>query len=494
VQERATHEALIWYQRDERVLRVGEANEGNRIEGPRYLKRPKEEPVKGSPPEVKERVSEMLSRIEREGMGAVRAYSRELDGWDPPDFRVSAEEIKRAADSVEPELREAIEFGRDNTRRFAEMQRETLVNFEEEVAPGVVAGQRQVPVGSVGAYQPAGRVPLLASPFMTVAVPKVAGVEKVIACVPPWRDGAVHPAMLHSIAVSGADAIYAVGGVQALAAMALGLLEGLDEPVDMIVGAGNAYVAEAKRQLYGVVGIDLLAGPSEIGIIADETADPELVAADLLGQAEHGPTSPVSLVTLSEELGKAVMEEVERQLAELKTADVAGAAWRNHGTVVVAESRKEAVRLSDALAPEHLEVHTREDDWYLENLRNYGSLFLGSRSTVAYSDKGMTGTNHVLPTAGAARYTGGLSAAKFLKTLTYQRVTTDEGTRRLAPPVVRFSRTEGLWAHEATASKRLGRLSREETAGKSHPRRSSDADVEARRVHPQGAALPDPRK
>jgi len=494
VQERATHEALIRYQRDERVLRVGEANEGNRIEGPRYLKRPKEEPVKGSPPEVKERVSEMLSRIEREGMGAVRAYSRELDGWDPPDFRVSAEEIKRAADSVEPELREAIEFGRDNTRRFAEMQRETLVDFEEEVAPGVVAGQRQVPVGSVGAYQPAGRVPLLASPFMTVAVPKVAGVEKVIACVPPRRDGAVHPAMLHSIAVSGADAIYAVGGVQALAAMALGLLEGLDEPVDMIVGAGNAYVAEAKRQLYGVVGIDLLAGPSEIGIIADETADPELVAADLLGQAEHGPTSPVSLVTLSEELGKAVMEEVERQLAELKTADVAGAAWRNHGTVVVAESRKEAVRLSDALAPEHLEVHTREDDWYLENLRNYGSLFLGSRSTVAYSDKGMTGTNHVLPTAGAARYTGGLSAAKFLKTLTYQRVTTDEGTRRLAPPVVRFSRTEGLWAHEATASKRLGRLSREETAGKRHPRRSSDADVEARRVHPQGAALPDPRK
>jgi sulfopropanediol 3-dehydrogenase len=300
--------------------------------------------------------------------------------------------------------------------------------------------------------------------------------------------------MLHSIAVSGADAIYAVGGVQALAAMAFGLLEGLDEPVDMIVGAGNAYVAEAKRQLYGVVGIDLLAGPSEIGIIADETADPELVAADLLGQAEHGPTSPVSLVTLSEELGKAVMEEVERQLAELKTADVAGAAWRNHGTVVVAESREEAVRLSDALAPEHLEVHTREDDWYLENLRNYGSLFLGSRSTVAYSDKGMTGTNHVLPTAGAARYTGGLSAAKFLKTLTYQRVTTDEGTRRLAPPVVRFSRTEGLWAHEATASKRLGRLSREETAGQSHPRRSSDGDVEARRVHPQGAALPDPRK
>jgi sulfopropanediol 3-dehydrogenase len=455
---------------------VDKANEGNWLERPRYLKRPTKEPVKGSPREIRERVSEMLSRIEREGMDAVRTYSHELDGWAPPDFRVSAEEIKRAADYVEPELREAIEFGRDNTRRFAEMQRETLVDFEKEVAPGVTAGQRQVPVRSVGAYQPAGRVPLLASPFMTVTVPKVAGVEKVIACVPPQRDGGVHPAMLHSIAISGADTIYAVGGVQALAAMAFGLLEGLDEPVDMIVGAGNAYVAEAKRQLYGVVGIDLLAGPSEIGIIADETADAVLVASDLLGQAEHGPTSPTSLVTLSEELGKAVVEEIDRQLAELKTADVAGAAWRNHGTVVVAGSREEAVRLSDALAPEHLEVHTREDDWYLENLRNYGSLFLGSRSTVAYSDKGMTGTNHVLPTAGAARYTGGLSVAKFLKTLTYQRVTTDEGTRRLAPPVVRFSRTEGLWAHEATASKRLGRLS-EETADLSYPRRSSDGDI-----------------
>ena len=423
-----------------------------------YLKRPKEEPVKGSPPEVKERVSEMLLRIEGGGMDAVRAYSRELDGWDPPDFRVSEEEIERAADSVDAGLREAIAFGRDNTRRFAGMQRETLVDFEREVAPGIVAGQRQVPVGSVGAYQPAGRVPLLASPFMTVAVPKVAGVENVIACVPPGGEGGVFPAMLHSIAVSGADAIYAVGGVQALAAMAFGLFEDLDHPVDMIVGAGNAYVAEAKRQLFGTVGIDLLAGPSEVAVIADATAVPELVAADLLGQAEHGPTSPASLVTTSEEVGRAVMQEVERQLESLETAEVAGAAWRDHGTVVVAASREQAVLLMDEIAPEHLEIHTEDDDWYLENLRNYGSLFLGDRSTVAYSDKGMTGTNHVLPTAGAARYTGGLSVAKFVKTLTYQRVTSDEGTRRLAPPVMRFSSTEGLWAHEATARKRFERL------------------------------------
>ena len=440
---------------------MGKVNEGDRLQSPRYFKRPRKEPVKGSAPEVKERVSEILSRIERGGIDAVRAYSRELDGWDPPNFRVSRDEIERAADSVEPELREAIEFGRDNTRRFAEMQRETLVDFEREVAPGVVAGQRQVPVGSVGAYQPAGRVPLLASPFMTVAVPKVAGVERVIACVPPRREGGVHPAMLYSIAASGADAIYAVGGVQALAAMAFGLFEDLRHPVDMIVGAGNAYVAEAKRQLFGTVGIDLLAGPSEVAVIADDSADPELVAADLLGQAEHGPTSPASLVTTSEDLGKAVVGEIERQLGELRTADVAGVAWRDHGTVVVVGSREQAVLIMDEIAPEHLEVHTEEDDWYLESLRNYGSLFLGSRSTVAYSDKGMTGTNHVLPTAGAARYTGGLSVAKFTKTLTYQRVTGEVGTKRLAPPVVRFSSTEGLWAHEATARKRLERLGEE---------------------------------
>jgi sulfopropanediol 3-dehydrogenase len=440
---------------------VGKVNEGDRLQSPRYFKRPRKEPVKGSAPEVKERVSEILSRIERGGIDAVRAYSREFDGWDPPNFRVSRDEIERAADSVEPELREAIEFGRDNTRRFAEMQRETLVDFEREVAPGVVAGQRQVPVGSVGAYQPAGRVPLLASPFMTVAVPKVAGVERVIACVPPRREGGVHPAMLYSIAASEADAIYAVGGVQALAAMALGLFEDLGHPVDMIVGAGNAYVAEAKRQLFGTVGIDLLAGPSEVAVIADDSADPELVAADLLGQAEHGPTSPASLVTTSEDLGRAVVGEIERQLGELRTADVAGVAWRDHGTVVVVGSREQAVLIMDEIAPEHLEVHTEEDDWYLESLRNYGSLFLGSRSTVAYSDKGMTGTNHVLPTAGAARYTGGLSVAKFTKTLTYQRVTGEVGTKRLAPPVVRFSSTEGLWAHEATARKRLERLGEE---------------------------------
>lgn len=428
-----------------------------------YLKRPAERPIRGSSLDVVEKVSEMLARIERDGVDAVRHYSRELDGWERNDFLVSENEIEWAADTIDPELAEAIKFGRDSTKRFAELQKKTLTDFEEEVMPGIKLGQRQVPVGSVGAYQPAGQVPLLASPFMTVVVPKVAGVGNVVACVPPARGGGVHPAMLYSISKSGADAIYAIGGVQAMAAMAFGLLEGMDGPVDMIVGAGNAYVAEAKRQLFGRVGIDLLAGPSEVAVIADDSAEPELVAADLLGQAEHGPTSPASLVTTSEQLAKVVMDEIERQLSDLgdkehRTLEVAGAAWRNHGTVVVAESRERAVDLMDEIAPEHLEVLTTDDDWYLENLRNYGSLFVGPLSTVAYSDKGMTGTNHVLPTAGAARYTGGLSVAKFTKTLTYQRVTDERGTRTLAPPVMRFSETEGLWAHWATAEKRLARL------------------------------------
>ena len=436
---------------------MGEANEGNRLESPLYLKRPREEPVKGSPPEVRERVSEMLSRIEGEGMDAVRAYSRELDGWDPPDFRVSEKEIERATRSVEPELREAIEFGRDNTRRFAEMQRGTLVDFEEEVAPGVIAGQRQIPVGSVGAYQPAGRVPLLASPFMTVAVPKVASVGRVIACVPPRREGGVHPAMLYSIAVSGADAIYAVGGVQALAAMAFGLFEDLDRPVDMIVGAGNAYVAEAKRQLFGTVGIDLLAGPSEIAIIADDSADPHLLAADLLGQSEHGPTSQAVLMTTSRDVAEETLREVDRWLeGEWPTSEMAGKSWGDLGEVILCESDEELVKVSDEVATEHLEVQTRNPDWFLERLTNYGSLFLGEYSTVAYSDKAI-GTNHVLPTKKAARYTGGLWVGKFTKTVTYQKVTA-EGTNQVAPAAAAISDGELMLGHAVTCRIREERV------------------------------------
>jgi len=299
-------------------------------------------------------------------------------------------------------------------------------------------------------------------------VPKVAGVETVIACSPP-RGGEVHAPTLHSIATSGADRIFALGGVQALAAMAFGLLDGVSEaapaaPVDMIVGPGNAFVAEAKRQLFGRVGIDLLAGPSEVAVIADDTADPELVAADLLGQAEHGPTSPAVLITTSEALGRAVVDEVERQLSELGrrgdgSAETPRRAWTDHGVVMVAADREHAAALSDEVATEHLEVHTADDAWYLERLRNYGSIFLGSRATVAFSDKAI-GTNHTLPTGRAARYTGGLSVAKFLKTLTYQRIESDEGVLAVAPHVVEISRADLMPAHEATATKRLERVQR----------------------------------
>ena len=369
-----------------------------------------------------------------------------------------------ASASLPDALKESIAFAQAQIRNFAELQRATLTDFEAETLPGVFLGQRQVPVSSVGAYCPSGRVPMLACAFMTVLVPKVAGVETVIACSPP-RAGALHAPTLHSIATSGADRIFALGGVQALAAMAFGLLDDGDPPVsavDMIVGPGNAFVAEAKRQLFGRVGIDLLAGPSEVAVIADETADPELVAADLLGQAEHGPTSPAVLITTSESLGRTVIDEVSRQLEELDrrgdgSADTPRRAWTDHGVVIVAADREHAAALSDEVATEHLEVHTADDDWYLQRLRNYGSIFLGSRATVAFSDKAI-GTNHTLPTGRAARYTGGLSVAKFLKTLTYQRIDADEGVRAIAPHVVEISRADLMPAHEATAAKRLERV------------------------------------
>jgi sulfopropanediol 3-dehydrogenase len=295
----------------------------------------------------------------------------------------------------------------------------------------------------------------MASAFMTVLVPKVAGVDTVLACTPPRGGGAGHPAMLYTADLCGADGAYSLGGVQAMAAMAFGL-EG-EAPVDMIVGAGNAYVTEAKRQLFGRVGIDLLAGPSEITVIADDDADVELVAADLLGQAEHGPTSPVVLICLSESFGRRVIAEAERQLLELGD-ETARAAWTDYGSVVVVADREEAAQVSDAVAPEHLEVHASDEDWWLARLRNYGSLFLGPLTTVAFSDKGTTGTNHVLPTGRAARYSGGLSALRFLKTLTYQRVTDPEASRPLAEAVAEISAAEGLPAHAATATRRLGRL------------------------------------
>jgi sulfopropanediol 3-dehydrogenase len=406
--------------------------------------------------QVRSTVSEMLSAIERDGEQGVREYSRRLDGWDPPSFRVSQAEIDSAAASVPAELERHIEIAQRQVRGFAEAQLGTLSELQVETLPGVTLGHRHIPITTVGSYVPGGRYPMLASAFMTVIVPKVAGVSDVIACAPPRQGQGIHPAMLYAMSTSGADQILALGGVQALAALTFGI-EGLP-PADMIVGAGNAYVAEAKRQLFGRVGIDLLAGPTEVLVIADEGADAELIAADLLGQAEHGPTSPAILISTSKELGNRVLEEIERLLATWPTAEVAGAAWQAHGTVAVVGNAQEAIELSDSYAPEHLEVQVHEDelDFYRDHLTNYGSLFLGEQATVAYGDKGV-GTNHVLPTMGAARYTGGLWVGKFLKTCTYQRLT-DEGTKQIAPTIAAICEAEMMAGHGLTATMRLERL------------------------------------
>jgi sulfopropanediol 3-dehydrogenase len=409
-------------------------------------------PAAQEDPAVARRVSEMLTAIEHDGMDAVLRFARDLDGWESPDIELGTRELAASADRLTPALRDAIDLGSERTVDFARHQRAHLQDFEVELAPGLTTGQRYVPVERVGAYLPAGRFPLTASAFMTVGVAKVAGVASVLACTPPQPDGRANPAVLYAAHVSGADRIFLLGGVQALAAMAFGLLG--EPPVDMIVGAGNAYVAEAKRQLFGRVAIDLLAGPSEVAVIADHTAAADTVAADLLGQAEHGPDSPAALVTTDEDLARAVVDQVDRQLAVLKTSDIAGPAWRDHGSVLLAEDREVAVALMDDLAPEHLEVHTEDDVWYHEHLTNYGSLFLGHWSTVAYSDKGMAGTNHVLPTAGGARHSAGLSVARFLKPLTYQRVQR-EATPALAEAVDVISEYEGMAAHRATATMRL---------------------------------------
>jgi sulfopropanediol 3-dehydrogenase len=418
---------------------------------PHHLKKA-EPPERSEIQRVRDTVSEILLAVEREGTAAVRRYSERLDGWNPPSFRVSADEIARAEAEVDDELREHIAFAQAQVRTFAELQRATLGDFEQETLPGVTLGQRNIPVNAVGSYSPGGRYPMLASSIMTVVVPKVAGVRRIVACAPPRRGDGIHAPQLYAMVSSGADEVIALGGVQAMAAMAYGIDE--LEPVDMVVGAGNAYVAEAKRQLFGVVGIDLLAGPTEILVIADETADPRLVAADLLGQAEHGPNSPAILVTDSEDLGNAVIAEVDRWLETTwPTAEVAGQAWRDLGEVVVCEDAEEMARVSDEYAPEHLEVQTSDPDWFLDRLTNYGSLFLGPHATVAYADKAI-GTNHVLPTQRAARYTGGLWVGKFIRTVTYQRVTA-AGSQLVAPAAAAICDAEFMLGHALTARLRL---------------------------------------
>jgi len=412
-------------------------------------------PAAQQDPAVAATVTRMLRDIEDRGMDAVLEYAKQLDHWEGGDVELDAAAIASSGDRLPADLRAAIELGASRTRAFAAEARSHLVDFSTEPVPGLVTGVKYVPVGRVGAYLPAGRFPLTASAFMTVGVAKTAGVPEVVACTPPQPGGGANDAVVYAAACSGVDRVFVLGGVQALAAMSFGLVG--DGPIDMLVGAGNAFVAEAKRQLFGRVAIDLLAGPSEVAVIADESADPEVVAADLLGQAEHGPQSPAALVTTSGALAVAVVAAVDRQLETLPTAWVAGPAWRDFGSVLVADDRETAAALMDDLAPEHLEVITTDDDWYHQRLTNYGSLFLGPWSTVAYSDKGMAGTNHVLPTAGGAKHSAGLSVSRFLKPLTYQRIER-EATHDLADAVQVISASEGMAAHEATATIRIAAL------------------------------------
>jgi sulfopropanediol 3-dehydrogenase len=384
-----------------------------------YLKEPKPTPDEVTA-EIRDTVSQIISDVAREGADAVRRYSARFDDWAPASFRVSQETIDRAYELMDGTVATSSRFLIDQVTGFARLQRRTLVDFEAETLPGVLLGQKWIPVESVGAYSPGGYYPLIASAVMTVATAKVAEVPRVLAAAPPRNEDGMHPPQLWAMVESGADEIFCVGGVQALAGMAFGLEDA--EPVDMIVGPGNAYVAEAKRQLFGTVGIDLLAGPTEIMIIADDSADPSVIACDLLGQAEHGPTSPAILATTSEEVGLATIAEVARWLESWPTAHIAGAAWRDFGTVILCADDEEMRRVADGIAPEHLEVQTADPEWFVERLSNYGSLFIGTHATVAYSDKAI-GTNHTLPTKRAARYTGGLWVGKFLKTVTTQRCT-----------------------------------------------------------------------
>jgi sulfopropanediol 3-dehydrogenase len=415
-----------------------------------YLKKAKERPEQDMQA-VSDTVREILERVRREGEEAVRYYSKKFDKWDPPSFRVSEEEVDRARKSLSTLEKEDIDFCQEQIRNFAEKQREVIVDFEAETLPGIHLGQKIIPVDASGSYIPGGRYPMLASAHMTIITPKVAGVNRVVACTPPTQGEGIQPATLYSMAAAGADEIYCMGGVQGLAAMAYGM-DGLD-PVHMIVGAGNVYVAEAKRQLFGQVGIDLLAGPTEILVLIDETADPHIVAADILGQAEHDPNSRQALVSLSKEVAEKTMAELEEQLKTLPTRDVAEVSWRDYGEVLLVDSPEEAVEVCDVWAPEHLEVQTEDWRYYLDNLRNYGSLFLGEETTVAYGDKSI-GTNHVLPTMEAAKYTGGLYVGKFLKVVTYQYATR-EASGKLAAICERACNYENMLGHGISCKVRV---------------------------------------
>ena len=409
----------------------------------------------GSDRELADRVASLIADVETRGETAVREMSEQFDGWAPEQFRVTDEQIAETVSGVDPQTLTDIEFAQRQIRNFAEAQLATMTDVEVETHPGVVLGHRNLPIANVGAYVPGGRYPMVASAHMSVLTAKVAGVSRVVACTPPI-DGKIPAETVTAMHLAGADEIYLLGGVQAVAAMALGV-EFMDK-VDMLVGPGNAFVAEAKRQLYGRVGIDLPAGPTETLLLADDTVDAEMCATDLLGQAEHGPTSPAVLLTTSEALGAATIDAVARQLETLPTADVAGTAWADFGRVIVCDDDAEMLALANDLAFEHVQVMTHDDSFFLDGLRNYGSVFLGPMTNVSYGDK-VIGTNHTLPTQGAARYTGGLWVGKFLRTVTHQRVTDAASSAMIGEYCSRLCEIENFAGHKAQADIRVERYS-----------------------------------
>jgi len=400
----------------------------------------------------------MLDDIKENGEEAVKKYAQKLDNW-TGDFIVTKDDIDKAAASLDQRARDDIQFAYEQVYNFAKKQRESMLEFETELHPGVVAGQKLIPVNVAGCYVPGGRFAHAASALMSIATAKASGVPYVVACSPSHHGGGIHPSILYAMSVCKPDVIMTLGGVQAIAAMAFGIFTG--KPADILVGPGNKFVAEAKRILYGKVGIDVFAGPSEILVIADETADPDIVAADLVGQAEHGYDSPAVLISTSQDLAQEVMKKVPEVIAALPDPDVSEASWRDYGEVIVVSTREEAAQVSDEYASEHLEVQAEDLDWWLGRLINYGSLFLGEESTVAYGDK-TSGPNHILPTKKAARYSGGLSAGKFIKTVTYQRLTR-EANRQIGSVSARISRLEGMEAHARTSDVRLAKYFSDET-------------------------------
>ncbi len=420
----------------------------------RYLKKSK--PVEAQAEiasQVRDTVEQIIANIGINGDTAVREYSKQFDKWDPVSFRLTDAEIEACVASLSKQEIGDIKFAQAQVRRFAEVQKASMHDVEVETLPGVILGHRNIPVNSVACYIPGGKYPLLASAHMSVLTAKVAGVKRVVAAAPPF-DGKPHPAIVTAMYLAGADEIYCVGGVQAIAAFALGT--DTFKAVDMIVGPGNAYVAEAKRQLFGKIGIDLIAGPTETLVIADDSSDVEIIAADLLGQAEHGVNSPAVFLTNSPELAETLPAEIDRQLAILSTAPVASIAWRDYGEIILCDTVDELVQEADRIASEHVQVMTRDPLYFLEHMTNYGALFLGQRTNVSYGDK-VIGTNHTLPTTGTARYTGGLWVGKFIKTCTYQRVLTDEASVLVGEYCSRLCGMEGFAGHKEQADIRIRR-------------------------------------